>query len=240
MPEKLFYEHPYDKSFSAKVLHADDTGIRLDRTLFYATSGGQPGDTGTLTIANQNYQVITTRKGETPDDIIHVLEEGSPLPDIGADVQGEIDWETRHKHMRMHTAMHLLCSLIEGYATGGQIGADKSRLDFDVPAGTYDKEELTRQMNALIEADYPVTVSSITAEELESNPQLIRTMSVKPPTGSGTVRTIRIGNEETPIDFQPCGGTHVRSTGEIGPVAISKIENKGKQNRRFHIIFSES
>ncbi len=237
MPEKLFYDHPYDQSFSAKVIAADENGIRLDRTLFYATSGGQPGDTGTLKVANENFKVVTTRKGDGPDDILHVLEDGAPLPAIGAEVSGEINWETRHKYMRMHTSMHLMCSLIEGYATGGQIGAEKSRVDFDVPAGTYDKETLTEQINELIKADYPVISGWISEEELEANPQLIRTMSVKPPSGAGKVRTIRIGTEEKRIDYQPCGGTHVKSTGEIGPIRISKIENKGKQNRRFHIVF---
>ncbi len=238
--KKLFYETPYETEFGAKIVSADENGIRLDQTMFYATSGGQPGDTGTLTIANENYKIVTTRKGEGADDILHVLEEGAPLPPVGAEVTGQIDWETRHKYMRMHTSMHLLCSLIEGYATGGQIGAEKSRVDFDVPASGYDKETLTRQMNELIEADYPVVSGWITDEELEANPQLIRTMSVKPPSGSGKVRTIRIGDEQTLIDFQPCGGTHVKSTGEIGPVVVSKIENKGKQNRRFHIMFADS
>lgn len=238
--EKLFLEDSYAKDFTAKVISADESGIRLDRTLFYATSGGQPGDTGIITIANQNYKIVTTKKGENTEDIIHILEEGSPLPCAGDEVAGHIDWDTRHKHMRMHTAMHLMCSLIEGYATGGQIGAEKSRLDFDVPAGTYDKDELTQKINELIKADYAITIGWITEEELEANPQLIRTMSVKPPSGSGKIRTVRIGTDDTLVDYQPCGGTHVKSTGEIGPIRISKIENKGKQNRRFHIVFEDA
>jgi len=140
--------------------------------------------------------------------------------------------------MRMHTAMHLLCSLIEGDATGGQIGTEKSRLDFNVPSGAYDKEELTNQLNELIKADHPISTSWITDEELEANPQLIRTMSVKPPMGFGKVRVVQIGKDDNIIDFQPCGGTHVKTTGEIGEVLVSKIENKGKQNRRFNIIFA--
>jgi misacylated tRNA(Ala) deacylase len=213
--------------------------VRLNKSLFYPTSGGQPGDTGILSAANQNFDIMATLKDKEHDDVIHLLPEGCSLPQVGDKVSGKIDWDTRYKHMRMHTAMHLLCSLIEGDATGGQIGAEKSRLDFNVPGDAYDKEALTTELNALIKADHPVSTSWITDEELQANPQLIRTMSVKPPMGSGKVRTVRIGTEDNMVDYQPCGGTHVKSTAEIGKIRVSKIENKGKQNRRFHIIFDE-
>ena len=239
MTERLYFNDPYQKEFEAEIIAIEGNAVRLDKSLFYPTSGGQPGDTGILSAANQNFDVAATVKDKEQDEIIHLLPEGSSLPRIGDKVAGKIDWETRYQHMRMHTAMHLLCSLIEGDATGGQIGAQKSRLDFNVPGDAYDKEVLTRQLNKLIEADHPVSTSWITDEELIDNPQLIRTMSVKPPMGSGRVRVVQIGAEDNIIDFQPCGGTHVNSTGEIGEIRISKIENKGKQNRRFHIVFNE-
>ena len=239
MTQKLYLETPYETEFEAEVVSVDENGIKLSQSLFYPTSGGQPGDTGTLQIANQNIQVATTKKDKEHDEVIHVVAEGCSLPAVGDKVTGAIDWETRHKHMRMHTAMHLLCSLITGDATGGQIGAEKSRLDFNVPGDAYDKEDLTIKINKLIEEDHPISTSWITDEELEANPQLIRTMSVKPPMGTGKVRVVQIGTDDNVVDFQPCGGTHVKSTGEIGRIVISKIENKGKQNRRFHIIFEE-
>ncbi len=240
--DKLFLDDAYQTEFEAEVIAADDTGIRLNKTLFYATSGGQPGDTGTLVLAasNTNIPIVTTRKGEGIDDIVHVLPDGCAMPKPGDKIIGTIDWDTRHKYMRMHTCLHLMLSLIEGYATGNQIGADKSRIDFDVPNGVYDKETLTRQLNELIAADHPVSYEWITEEQLAANPDLVRTMSVKPPAGGGKIRMVRIGTKDNTIDWQPCGGTHVKSTGEIGPVVVTKIENKGKQNRRYHIAFAES
>lgn len=236
---QLYLETPYEKQFEAEIISVEENTLKLSQSLFYPTSGGQPGDTGTLNAANQNLQITTTRKDKETGEVIHVLEEGCALPQVGEKVTGEIDWETRYKHMRMHTTMHLLCALIEGDATGGQIGAEKSRLDFNVPAAAYDKEDLTTKINELIAGDHPISTSWITDEELEANPGLIRTMSVKPPMGTGKVRVVQIGTDDNRIDYQPCGGTHVKSTAEIGKVRISKIENKGKQNRRFHIIFDE-
>jgi misacylated tRNA(Ala) deacylase len=237
---KLFLDNSYQTEFEAHVLSADETGVRLDKTLFYATSGGQPGDTGRFVLqsSNTNIPIIGARKGDEGDDIIHLIEEGAPLPQPGEKVIGQIDWESRHKHMRMHTCLHLMLSLIEGYATGNQISADKSRIDFDVPTGVYDKETLTAQLNALIQADHPVSSEWIDEAILTSNPELVRTMSVQPPKGAGKIRMVRIGTPDNTIDWQPCGGTHVKSTGEIGPVAVTKIENKGKQNRRYHIAFA--
>lgn len=238
MTAKLFLENPYQTSFDATVTAVGENSVQFDRTIFYATSGGQPGDTGMLHIANQNIPVVTTKKGEGLEDIWHILPEGATLS-VGDKVSGEIDWQTRHRHMRMHTCLHLLCSLIVGDVTGGSVGADKGRLDFDLPAGALDKDDLNGKLNALIAADHPVSTEWITDAELAANPNLIRTMSVKPPSGGGRVRLVRIGAKDGTVDLQPCGGTHVKSTGEIGPVSIVKIENKGKQNRRISVVFAE-
>lgn len=240
MTAKLFLENCYQTDIEATVTAVGENGVQFDKTIFYATSGGQPGDSGVLVIANQNVPVVTTKKGEAHDDVWHVLGEGAPALNVGDTVSCRIDWETRHKHMRMHTALHLLCSLIEGDVTGGSIGADKGRLDFNLPADALDKEALNTKLNELIARDHPVSFEWITAEELEDNPGLVRTMSVKPPMASGRVRLVRIGaDRDNPVDLQPCGGTHVKSTGEIGRVSIVKIENKGKQNRRLSLVFEE-
>lgn len=236
MTEKLFLEDAYARNIEAVITASSEHGVQFDRTIFYAASGGQPGDTGILHVANQNIPVVTTKKGEGPDDVWHVLPEGMTL-NVGDKINGEIDWETRHKHMRMHTCLHLLCAQVDGSVTGGSIGADKGRLDFNIGAGAVGKEALTATLNRLIEENHPVTYEWITDAALEANPHLVRTMSVKPPSGSGRVRLVRIGTPENTIDLQPCGGTHVKSTGEIGRVTISKIENKGAQNRRITVLF---
>ena len=160
--------------------------------------------------------------------MIHVPEAGAELPAVGSTVEVEIDWERRFAHMRMHTCLHLLCAVVPGAVTGGQIGADRSRLDFNVPSASLDKDELTAALNRLIGGDHPVKYRWIDDAELEANPDLVRTMSVKPPTGTGQVRLVEIEG----VDLQPCGGTHVGRAGEIGRVEVTKIENKGKQNRR--------
>lgn len=238
MTAKLFLEDSYQTSFDAVVTAVGENGVQFDKTIFYATSGGQPGDTGSLHISNQNIPVMTTKKGEGLEDIWHVLPEGTSL-NIGDKIKGEIDWATRHKHMRMHTCLHLLCSMIVGNVTGGSIGAEKGRLDFDLPSGLLDKDALNEKLKELIAQDHPVTTEWITDAELDANPQLIRTMSVKPPSGGGRIRLVRIGTKDNTVDLQPCGGTHVKSTGEIGAVSIIKIENKGKQNRRLSVVFEE-
>ncbi len=239
MTKKLFLEDSYKSECEAKVTAVEGTAVQLDKTIFYATSGGQPGDAGILTVSNQNIPVVTTKKGEGLEDVWHILPEDVVVPQIGDVVKGSIDWETRHKHMRMHTCLHLVCSLIVGNVTGGSVGADKGRLDFDLPAGVLDKEDLTAKLNKLIAENHPVSFEWITDAELEENPNLVRTMSVKPPSGSGKIRLVRIGAKENTIDLQPCGGTHVKSTGEIGRVSIVKIENKGKKNRRISVVFEE-
>lgn len=232
MTEELFRQDSYMKGCEATVTAVGDAGIVLDRTVFYPTGGGQPGDTGTLTRADGSVvAIVDTRKAE--GGIAHVPAPGAPALAVGERVTATLDWERRYRHMRVHTALHVMCSQVTGGVTGGQIGDGKGRLDFDLaPENVPDKDALTGHLNAIIAADHPVTISWITDAELEANPDLVRTMSVKPPMGAGRVRMIRIGDA---VDYQPCGGTHLRSLGEIGRVAITKIENKGKQNRRINL-----
>jgi misacylated tRNA(Ala) deacylase len=229
MTEELFRADAYLKSCAATVTAVDDEGIRLDRTVFYPMGGGQPGDTGVLRRADGSTVAIAdTRKGGAPGEIVHVTAAGQAAPGVGEAVTAEIDWLRRHRLMRMHTSLHLLCAVVPAGVTGGQIGEAKSRLDFDVGDLMLDKDEIARKLNALIASDAAVTPRWITDAELAAQPELVRTMSVKPPTGQGKVRLLDIAG----IDLQPCGGTHVARTGEIGPVAIDKIESKGKRNRR--------
>ncbi len=231
--ELLFREDAYLRSCEAKVVAADEAGIRLDRTVFYPTGGGQPGDSGLLRLADGGeIRIADTRKGESHEDVVHIPAEGSPLPAPGTEVTAEIDWERRHRFMRMHTCMHLLSAVVTGEITGGQVGDGKGRVDFNLPDGSPDKEQLAADLNRLIEEDHRVAPRWITDQELAANPGLVKTMSVKPPTGSGTVRLLEIEG----VDLQPCGGTHVSRTGEIGRVGVRKIENKGKQNRRINLV----
>jgi misacylated tRNA(Ala) deacylase len=236
MTELLFRDNGYLCFCDARVTEADERGIRLNRTVFYPTGGGQPGDTGVLRLASgQSIAIVDTLKGPLPDEIIHVPTAGSPLPEPGADLIAEIDWDRRHRLMRMHTCLHLLCSVVPGAVTGGQVSDGRGRLDFDVPGSSLDKEAIMTRLNALIAEGHPVGPRWITDEELAAQPELVRTMSVKPPRGTGRVRLMEIAG----VDLQPCGGTHVRNTVEIGPVAVTKIENKGKQNRRVILAFVE-
>jgi misacylated tRNA(Ala) deacylase len=236
----LFRDDPYRRACEAEIVTINDRGgIVLDRTVFYATSGGQPGDTGRLLVADATLPIGATVYGEDKSEIVHVPVESAELPHTGAAVRAEIDWTRRHRHMRMHTALHLLCSLVPFSVTGGSIGAEESRLDFDIAeAGAIEKEDLNERLNALVAADHPVTTRWITEEELADSPGLVRTMSVKPPTGSGRVRLVSIGVGDS-VDLQPCGGTHVRSTAEIGRLMVTKIEKKGRQNRRVRLAFAE-
>ncbi len=236
----LFRDDAYLRSCTATVTAAADGQIVLDRTVFYPTGGGQPGDTGVLRWDGGEAPIVDARKGEEPDSVLHVVEDGAALPAHGTEVEAVIDWDRRHRLMRMHTAMHLLCSIVEGDVTGGQVGAEKSRLDFNVPAGALDKEAIGTALNALVAARLPVQPRWISDEELAARPELVRTMSVKPPSGSGQVRLILIGDQDHPADLQPCGGTHVANTGEIGALRIGKIENKGRQNRRVNILLDDA
>lgn len=238
MTERLFLDHSEDRSGEARVLSAEPGGIILDRTLFYARSGGQPGDMGRLVWGGGETAIADTIKGEG-ETILHLPAPDAALPPVGAALRIEIDWARRHAHMRMHSAMHLLCSLIPGAAvTGGAVGAERSRLDFDLPESPA-KEAIEAGLNALIAADHPITAEWVDEAVLDRDPGLVRTLSVKPPRGSGRLRLVRIGAGEPPVDLQPCGGTHVARTGEIGAVKIVKIENKGRQNRRIVIAFAE-
>lgn len=235
----LFRDDPYKVEAEAVVVAAGPEGILLDRTLFYPNGGGQPGDTGTLIWDGGSTAIIDARKAEPlverGDQVLHIPAPDAALPPVGARVTQKIDWDRRHRHMRMHTTLHLLCAVVPGAVTGGQVGADRSRLDFDVPSASLDKEQIEAAVNELIAANHPVRERTITDAELEATPDLVRTMSVKPPTGSGSVRLLQIGTDDATIDLQPCGGTHVARTGEIGSITIVKIENKGKQNRRVQL-----
>jgi misacylated tRNA(Ala) deacylase len=234
MTELLFRDDGYLRSCAARVTGVDPRGIRLDRTVFYPTGGGQPGDTGILRLSSgQPIAIADTIKGDVPDEVIHVPAPGQALPKPGTELVAEIDWERRYRLMRMHTCLHLLCSIVPGAVTGGQVSDGKGRLDFDVPGSSLDKEAIAGHLNTLIAQSHPVGPKWITDDELAAQPDLVRTMSVRPPSGAGRVRLIEISG----IDLQPCGGTHIRNTAEIGPVAIAKIENKGKQNRRVILAF---
>jgi misacylated tRNA(Ala) deacylase len=229
MTEELFRENAYLRSCTARIVGIDGAGLRLDRTVFYPTGGGQPGDTGQLVRDDGAVVVIAdTRKGTTPGDILHVPAPDQPALAIGDSVTATIDWVRRHRHMRMHTAMHVLCAVIPYGVTGGQVGEMRSRLDFDIGDGSLDKEAIETRLNALVETSAATSARWIDDSALAAQPDLVRTMSVKPPTGAGRVRLIDIAG----IDLQPCGGTHVASLAEIGRLAIEKIENKGKRNRR--------
>jgi misacylated tRNA(Ala) deacylase len=232
MTEKAFYQDSYRKTHHGEVVDVVEGGVILSSTIFYPLGGGQPGDTGRLTIGGRDYRVVDTRYAEDRERIVHYLEDGvTDGIEAGAAVDMEIDWERRHRLMRMHTSMHLICSLIDAPATGGAVGETESRIDFDLQGKPVDKEQLTAALNALVEKSLPVSIGSITDDELDSNPSLVRTMSVQPPRGQGTVRTITIEN----TDYQPCGGTHVRNTSEIGELLVTGLKNKGRQNKRISI-----
>ena len=231
MTEKIFYQDSYRKTHQSEVVEVLADGVVLASTIFYPLGGGQPGDTGRLTIGGRDYRVHDTRNAADRSTIVHYVDDDLSAINPGDAVDMQIDWERRHRLMRMHTSMHLVCSLITAQATGGAVGETESRLDFDLQGQAVDKEQLTADLNALVERAIPVTIGSITDEELDRNPALVRTMSVQPPRGAGTVRTISI--EDT--DYQPCGGTHVRNTAEIGELLVTGLKNKGKQNKRISI-----
>ena len=236
MTELVFRSDAYARACEATVLAVTDRGgIVLDRTVFYATAGGQPGDRGEIAIdGGQRIAIATAVFGETGSDIVHVAASPDLLPEPGSAVEAAIDWEMRHRHMRVHTALHLLCALVPFPVTGGGIAPDGGRLDFDMnDPGAVDKDRLTDELNRLIGEDHPVTQRWIAAEDLDD--KLVRTLSVKPPATAGRIRLVSIG-EDGAVDLQACGGTHVRSTGEIGEVKVEKIENKGKQNRRIRMV----
>ncbi|WP_299356150.1 alanyl-tRNA editing protein [uncultured Shimia sp.] len=239
MTELLFREDAYLRDTQATVTaHTPEGGIVLDRALFYPTGGGQPGDSGAIHWDQTTLKIATTVKGEK-EPVVLVPAEPAALPPIGAEVAQTLDWDRRYRHMRIHTALHLLSVVVPLPVTGGSISSEKGRLDFDMPEAPEDKEALTDALNALIEQDLVVSESWITDEELVANPGLVKTMSVKPPMGAGQVRLVRIGQGDDQVDLQPCGGTHVARTGEIGRVRIGKIEKKGRQNRRVNLLLDD-
>jgi misacylated tRNA(Ala) deacylase len=238
--EPLFRSEPYTRTCDAQIVAVNDRGgIILDRTLFYPTGGGQPGDSGVLKLSDGGeITIATTVKGGSEDGadaIVHVPAEGSPTPTVGDRVTLELDWQRRHRHMRVHTCLHLLSAVLPYPVTGGQVGDGKGRLDFDIQEAGLDKVAITAELNRLIAGDHTVAAEWISDEDLAAQPELVKTMSVQPPSGAGQVRLIRVEGH----DLQPCGGTHVARTGEIGPVTVTKIEKKGRQNRRVSISLNE-
>lgn len=229
MTDSLFRD-AYLREAEVTVTSVTEAGVLTDATLFYAQGGGQPGDSGRIEWSGGGAQVVNSVK--TEGGVAMVLAPDAAPPAVGQKVKQVLDWDRRHGHMRIHTALHLLSVVIPLPVTGGAISAEKGRLDFDMPDAPEDKDALTAELNRLIELDLPVTEDWITDDELEANPGLVKTMSVKPPVGAGRVRLIRIGAGAAQVDLQPCGGTHVARTGEIGRATLGKIEKKGRQNRR--------
>ena len=229
MTEKLFLSDPSLAEAYARVQEVRDRAIVLDRTIFYATSGGQPGDTGTIAGA----RVTGATYDQDRQTILHHIQEGVVLPPVGAEVPMAIDPERRLGHSRMHTACHLLSALCPFPITGASVGEAEARVDFDM-IGSLDKVELTERLRSLIEADHPVFTRWISEAELDANPGLVKSKNVRPPRGTGQVRLVCIGTESA-VDSQPCGGTHVASTGQIGSLHVAKVEKKGRENRRVRL-----
>jgi len=225
---EIFRDDPYKKECEAKILDFGDNWIILDQTVFYAEGGGQLGDTGLIKAGQQEIQIENTIKEN--DLIKHIFNSKFDF-EIGDNVTCIIDWDRRYKLMKMHTSLHLLCSLVNAKVTGGSVGDGKGRLDFNLDFKP-NKDELKDNLNDLIQGNHDITISWISAQELDKNPDLVKTMSVLPPRTNGSIRMVRIGDN---IDYQPCGGTHVKNTSEIGLVEINKVENKGKLNKRVAI-----
>lgn len=236
--EALFRDDAYLSTAEGKVVAINERrGILLDRTNFYATSGGQPGDTGFFERADgTRIEIAGTITGETKDEIIHLPAAGQPLPEIGEALVLHLDWERRYRLMRMHTACHLLTVVCPYPITGASVGEEESRVDFDIPDAGVTKEGVTEALMKLVAENHPVFTRWITDADLAANPRLVKSKNVRPPTGAGRIRLVCIG-EDGVIDSQPCGGTHVTETQEVGDIHIGKIEKKGRENRRFRIRF---
>ncbi|HEV2441101.1 MAG TPA: alanyl-tRNA editing protein [Steroidobacteraceae bacterium] len=233
--ELLFRDDAYLKSVTARVVAVHERGIELDRTIFYPLGGGQPGDNGVLVRENGERIVIgDTRKGEPPGSVIHIPAADTPRPEPGEPLLLEIDWARRYSLMRLHTALHLLSCVVVAPVSGGNIAPDKGRLDFDIDMGLLDADRITRETNALIASGVATETVWITDEELEAQPELVKTMSVQPPRGVGRVRLLKIPG----VDLQPCGGTHVRNISEIGAIRVTRIRNEGKRNKRVEIVLA--
>ena len=237
MTELLFRDDAYLKTATARVLAATERGIELDRTVFYPQGGGQAGDTGTLLRASgERIAVTDTRKADTPDRVLHVVAPGSSLPQPGEAVALEIDWQRRYQLMRLHTALHLMSCVVVAPVTGGNIVADKARLDFDIEFSLLNAARIESETNALIAAGAATESVWITDAELDAQPELVKTMSVQPPRGAGRVRLLKIPG----IDLQPCGGTHVANIAEIGGIRVLRIRSEGKHNKRVEIALTGS
>ncbi len=235
MTEMLFRTDAYLREASARVTAiTEEGGVVLDQSIFYPTGGGQPGDSGTLMWDGGELDIATAVKGQGAD-IVLVPAEPRAMPEIGQDVKQALDWDRRHRHMRVHTALHLLSVVIPFPVTGGSISSVRGRLDFDMPDAPEDRDAIEATLAELVNADARVSEEWITDAELDANPGLVKTMSVQPPRGAGHIRLVRIGSQQDTIDLQPCGGTHVARTGEIGALRLGKIEKKGRQNRRVYL-----
>lgn len=235
--ELLFRDDAYLKSATARVLTVAERGIELDRTLFYPMGGGQVGDSGVLVRSSRERILISdTRKGDGPERVLHILAQGSTVPEPGETVTLELDWQRRYRLMRLHTALHLMSCVITAPVTGGNIVPEKARLDFDIELSQLDAAHIERETNALIALGVATETVWITDAELDAQPELVKTMSVQPPHGAGRVRLLRIPG----IDLQPCGGTHVANIAEIGGIKVLKIRSEGKHNKRVEITLSGS
>tara|TARA_Y100001968_G_C19339806_1_gene708858 strand:- start:76 stop:804 length:729 start_codon:yes stop_codon:yes gene_type:complete len=236
----LYNDAPYKKEHEARIIgKSTELGVKLDEPIFYPKGGGQPGDTGTLLVNSHQFKVIETAKD--PEGQVFVkIENADAITNFeyGTTVNQILDWDTRYKYMRTHTALHLLSVCLPFPVTGGQITFEKGRVDFDMPESP-DKDQITNRLNAMVVADYTVSYELISQKELRERPEIIKTMSVKPPKNVDFVRLVRIGNSDTVIDLQPCGGTHIKSTAEIGKLCISKIEKKGRMNRRVSVVLQD-
>lgn len=234
--ELIFRDDAYQQSCQARVLAAADHRVELDRTVFYPAGGGQPGDTGVLRLADgRELRVIDTRKGEGADSVVHLLDPAGPMPAIGENLEAVLDWERRYAHMRIHTCLHVLSCVVVAPVTGGNIAADKGRLDFDIDMSLLDAQRIESGVNELIARAVDTETVWITDEQLDAQPELVKTMSVQPPRGAGRVRLLQISG----IDLQPCGGTHVRNIGEIGRIKVLRIRSEGRRNKRVEIGFAD-
>ncbi|MBI1906492.1 MAG: alanyl-tRNA editing protein [Rhodocyclales bacterium] len=236
MTECIFHQDAYARSCEARVARVDAGGVVLDRTVFYPLGGGQPGDCGHLRCADgTRIEIVDTRKGEG-GEVVHVPAPQAPVLAPGTPVEAVLAWPRRHILMRYHTCLHLLCAVVDAPVSGGRMGEDKAHLDFDIEMDKLVADDIERRLNALIAADVAVECGEISDAELDANPELVKTMSVQPPRGQGRVRTISI----PAVDLQPCGGTHVRRTAEIGPVRVVRIRSEGRRNKRVTIVLDHA
>lgn len=236
MVELLYRDDPYLKACEATVVAALDGAVALDRTVFYAMGGGQPGDSGSLTLEDgRSLRIVDTRRDPSADRVLHLLAPGEALPASGVRLRAEIDWARRHRHMRLHTALHLLCAVVRAPVTGGRIAEDKAHLDFDVEMEKLVKAEIESGVNALVDAGHRTRTLWVSDAELDARPDLVKTMSVAPPRGEGRVRLLEIPG----VDLQACGGTHVADTREIGALVVARIRSEGRRNRRVTLAFAQ-